>query len=102
MLQLNNGTAGSSGRRKLCFVDWDLDGKLDLLVNSVNINFMRNVSNKEGEFVFRDMGEVTDYVLAGHTTNPTIVDWDKNGVPDLLVGAEDGFLYYMRNPYSNK
>ena len=33
-LQLNKGTAGKSGRRKLCVVDWDGDGKLDLLLNS--------------------------------------------------------------------
>ena len=102
VLQLNDGTAGSSGRRKLCFVDWDIDGKLDLLVNSVNLNFMRNVSNKKGEFVFRDMGEITDYVLAGHTTSPTIVDWDKNKIPDLLIGAEDGFFYFIKNPFGEQ
>jgi len=99
LLQLNPDKAGKSGRRKLCFVDWDGDGRLDLLVNSQNINFMRNVSTDEGKFVFRDMGKVDDRVLAGHSTSPAVVDWDKNSVPDLLVGAEDGFLYYMRNPH---
>ncbi|MBC8182923.1 VCBS repeat-containing protein [candidate division KSB1 bacterium] len=102
VLQLNNGTAGSSGRRKLCFVDWDLDGKLDLLVNSVNINFMRNVSTGNDTIIFQDMGEVTDHLLAGHTTSPTIVDWDKNNIPDLLIGAEDGFFYFMKNPLNKK
>src|SRR5690606_30244777 len=29
-LQLNHGIAGRSGRRKLCIVDWDGDGKLDI------------------------------------------------------------------------
>jgi hypothetical protein len=102
LLQLNPDRAGQSGRRKLCLVDWDGDGRLDLLVNSQNVNFMRNVSTEEGKFVFRDMGTVDDRVLAGHSTSPTVVDWDKNGVPDLLVGAEDGHLYYMRNPYTSK
>ena len=36
-------------------------------------------------------------LLAGHTTSPTVVDWDKNGIADLLVGAEDGYFYYMKN-----
>jgi len=99
LLQLNPDRAGKSGRRKLCLVDWDGDGRLDLLVNSQNINFMRNVSTDEGKFVFRDMGKVDDRVLAGHTTSPTVVDWNKDGLADLLVGAEDGFLYYMKNPH---
>ena len=47
---------------------------------------------------FRDRGPLDDRVLAGHTTSPTVVDWDKNGIPDLLVGAEDGYLYYKTNP----
>jgi len=101
LLQLNPDIAGKSGRRKLCFVDWDGDGRLDLLVNSQNVNFMRNVSTNESKFVFRDMGKVDDRVLAGHTTSPAVVDWDKNGIPDVLAGAEDGHLYYMRNPYAD-
>ena len=47
------------------------------------------------------MGNIDDRILAGHTTSPAVVDWDKNDVPDLLVGAEDGHLYYMRNPYAD-
>ncbi|HNS21110.1 MAG TPA: VCBS repeat-containing protein [Sedimentisphaerales bacterium] len=97
-LRLNDGAAGSSGRRKLCFVDWDCDGKLDLLANSASVNFLRNVAEKEGEFVFHDEGPVCPVRLAGHTTNPTVVNWDRDETPDLLIGAEDGFLYYVENP----
>ncbi len=97
-LRLNGGSAGKSGRRKFCFADWDGDGRLDLLVNSESISFLRNVAEKDGEFIFRDEGPVCARRLAGHTTSPTIVDWDRDGVPDLLIGAEDGFLYYLKNP----
>lgn len=97
-LRLNAGTAGGSGRRKLCFADWDGDGRLDLLVNSASTNFLRNVAEKKGEFIFRDEGPVCSTRLAGHTTSPTIVDWDRDKVPDLLIGAEDGHLYYLKNP----
>jgi len=96
-LRLNTGEAGRSGRRKLCLADWDGDGRLDLLVNSVNVNFLRNVSSAGGRYVFRDMGMVDARVLAGHTTSPTVVDWDGDGAADLLVGAEDGFFYYLRH-----
>ncbi len=100
LLRMNDGTAGKSGRRKLCFTDWDIDGRLDLMVNSRNINFLRNVSADKNTHVFSDQGLVSDRTLAGHTTSPTIVDWNKDGIPDLLVGAEDGFFYYMKNPHS--
>jgi hypothetical protein len=97
-LQLNSGKAGVSGRRTFCFVDWDRDGKTDLLVNSVNVNFLRNVSTVPGEWLFEDQGPVDGRKLAGHSTSPTIVDWNQDGWPDLLAGAEDGLFYYLENP----
>jgi len=100
-LRMNDGSAGKSGRRKFCFADWDLNGQLDLMVNSRNINFLRNISMDNNGHVFSDQGTVAGRVLAGHTTSPTIIDWNKDGIPDLLVGAEDGFFYYMKNPHSN-
>lgn len=101
-LRLNNAVAGRSGRRTYTFVDWDGDGKLDLLVNSININFLRNISTKPGEWLFQDEGPVDDRKLAGHSTSPGIVDWNKDGIPDLLAGAEDGRFYYLENPRSKK
>lgn len=99
-LRMNDGSAGKSGRRKFCFADWDLDGRLDLMVNGRNISFLRNISADKNGHVFSDQGMVASRILAGHTTSPTIVDWNKDGIPDLLVGAEDGFFYYMKNPHS--
>lgn len=99
LLQLNNRIGGGSGRRKFCFTDWDQDGLPDLLVNSVSVNFFKNLGLDEaGKVLLRDMGPLTDQELAGHTTSPTAVDWDRNGTPDLLIGAEDGRLYYLKNP----
>lgn len=97
-LRLNSGEAGRSGRRKICIVDWDADGKLDLLVNSQCVDFFRNVSSKPNRWVFKNEGPISRKRLAGHTTSPTVVDWDEDGRPELLVGAEDGFMYYFPNP----
>ena len=99
-LRVNDKTGGGAGRRTFCFADWDGDGKIDLLLNGLNVNFLRNISDKPGEWVFRDMGPVDSTKLAGHNTAPTVVDWAHTGMPDLLVGAEDGYFHYLRNPRS--
>ena len=94
-LRLNAGRAGKSGRRKIDLVDWDADGRLDVLVNSASVNWMRNIGTRDGRTMLRDEGPLTATKLAGHTTSPATVDWNRNGKRELLIGAEDGFLYWM-------
>uniref|UniRef100_UPI003217B21E FG-GAP repeat domain-containing protein n=1 Tax=uncultured Draconibacterium sp. TaxID=1573823 RepID=UPI003217B21E len=96
-LRLNTKEAGGSGRRKFCIVDWDRDGLPDILVNSLNITFLKNKGIRNGLTVLENMGPLTNDKLAGHSTSPTVVDWDKNGTPDLLIGAEDGHFYFLKN-----
>jgi hypothetical protein len=79
--------------------DWDGDGKLDLLLNSKNIDFMSNIAPNPGEFQFKNEGLVDPHLLAGHTTCPGTVDWNGDGKRDLIIGAEDGFFYYVENPH---
>ena len=94
-LRLNNAEAGGSGRRKISFVDYDSDGDLDLLVNSVNVSLFENISQTKGKVIFKDRGTVSDTILAGHTTSPTFVDWNKDGIWEILAGAEDGHFYHL-------
>ncbi len=101
-LRLNSGRAGRSGRRKLCAVDWDRDGRTDFFINSVNANWLRNVGRKNGKTILKDMGPVDKRRLAGHTSSPATIDLDGDGKPELLVGAEDGYFYYQRPQPSNK
>ena len=96
-LLLNGGRAGKSGRRKLCATDWDGDGKLDLLVNSENANWLRQVESRDGKWLFKDLGKLDSRNIASHDVSPTTVDWDGDGVPDFLGGAEDGFFYFLKN-----
>lgn len=101
LLRLNAGRAGKSGRRTLCLADWDGDGLTDLIVNSQSANVLRNEgTGVDGLTTFRETGPVSPRILAGHSTCPTVVDWDKDGRPDLVLGAEDGRLYYLPNPRS--
>ena len=101
-LRLTTRTAGGSGRRKLAVVDWDGDGRLDLLVNSVNADWYRNLSDHDGQFVLQNQGPLAERRLAGHTSSPTVVDWNQDGRPELLVGAEDGYLYHMQRDPGKK
>jgi len=88
----------ASGRRKLCVVDFDGDGKLDFLVNSSNVTWLRQTDYRDGQWCFEDRGPLDSWRLAGHTTCPTVVDFDNNGIRDVAIGAEDGHFYYLRNP----
>lgn len=98
LLQLNTQKYGGSGRLKLSFADWDGDGKKDLFINSINVTWLQNMGEKDGKVYLSDQGTISDKRLAGHSTSPTMVDWNNDQIPDLLVGAEDGFFYYMENP----
>ena len=100
------GKAGSAGRRKICLVDWDGDGKLDLVMNSARVGgnavLWRQTAAGDGTWSFRKVGDLTDDKLEWHSTSPCACDFDGDGIPDLLLGAEDGFFYHLRNPRSLK
>jgi hypothetical protein len=97
-IRLNAGIAGKSGRRKLCLTDWDGDGNTDILLNSANANFLRQSRHDAGNWYFTDMGLLSDANIEGHDVSPAVVDFNADGIPDFLGGAEDGHLYYLRNP----
>lgn len=94
-LRLNARVVG--GRRKICFCDWDGDGRLDLIANGVNAEFRRNLGETGGVTRFAPAVALGARRLAGHTTAPAPCDFDGDGMPDLVLGAEDGFIYFLQN-----
>ena len=97
LLRLNAGEAGKSGRRKICLVDWDGDGLTDLLVDSRNVAWFRNLGTTGGMVHLEYQGDISDVRLAGHSTCPSVFDWDADDIPDIITGAEDGHFYLLRN-----
>ncbi|MEM8954380.1 MAG: exo-alpha-sialidase [Verrucomicrobiota bacterium] len=92
---LTHGTAGRSGRIKVAIVDWDGDGRRDLLTNSENATWFRNCKDtNDGKVVLKKIGNLARRNVAGHTSSPAVCDFNKDGKPDLLVGAENGRIYY--------
>ena len=97
LLRLSEADNGHSGRRKLAFGDWDGDGDTDIILNGRNAVLLENMGTENGKVNMKLHENFSDLKLAGHSTSPTLVDWDKNGIPDLLLGAEDGCFYYWKN-----
>lgn len=95
-LALNTQHAGKSGRRKIDLVDWDRDGDLDLLVNSINAELYRNEGQLNGKTVFRRIDHLAKRKVSGHSSSPTTIDLDGDGKRELLVGAEDGRFYHLK------
>ncbi len=94
---LNQRTGSSSGRLKITFADWDGDGLKDLIFASKPaVDWMKNLGMKEGKMVLQYMGRVVSRTLMGHTAGPVVSDFNKDGVPDLLVGTEIGVFFYWQ------
>lgn len=96
---LNQLKGSSSGRLKITFNDWDGDGLEDLIVSSKPaVDWMKNLGIKDGKMVLQYMGRVLSRTLMGHTDGPVTPDFNKDGIPDLLVGTETGVFYYWQRP----
>lgn len=105
-IRLNAGKAGQSGRRKICTMDWNGDGKKDFFASSslyhqhergVSVDYWRQTRAADGKWYFRNEGRLSTSRLQGHSCAPTPVDFNADGVPDIVVGGEDGCFYYLRN-----
>ena len=97
-LRLNAGAAGRSGRRKLCVTDWNGDGRFDFLLNSANADLLEQTGAGDGRWTFKRAGPIAERNIEGHDVSPAVVDFDGNGIPDFLGGAEDGHFYFLANP----
>jgi hypothetical protein len=99
------------GRTKIQVVDWDGNGRLDLVLGvgpqpnsafkSSYVLLCRNVgSNPEPLFkrpevlLFNQEGQPLEFWR--HGAHPTLVDWDQDGKWEIVVGADMGFLWYFK------
>lgn len=85
-------------------VDWDGDGDLDAISRcthyphgNTSMHFMENVSTVVGQYEFTDRGDISNRTLNQHEVRATVCDWNKDGIPDLILSPESGNLYYFKN-----
>lgn len=98
--------------------DWDLDGKLDILVNDIwgsvhwyrrdakgELEAARNIDVEwEGETPKPDWvwwKPVGKQLVTQWRTTPNVVDWDKDGLPDLVMMDWRGYLALYRRSRQN-
>lgn len=83
-------------------IDWDGDGKLDLLVGEIGgkVYLVPNEGTAKA-FAFGKERELSaggkPIHVPGGDAGPFVADWDGNGKADLLVGAGDGSVWLYRN-----
>ncbi len=87
----------------LTMVDWDADSDLDLVLGSFHgeIFLRRNEGTATTPKwattnVAVQLGDRPLLVTGAHAS-PVAVDWDRDGLFDLLSGSENGGVYWYRN-----
>lgn len=106
------GTSGDGrGRTKIEIVDWDHNGRWDLILgvgpqyfSAFRASYLllsRNIgTNEEPLFkrpeilLFDDAGEPLEFWR--HGVHPAVVDWDGDGNWEIVVGADKGMIWYFK------
>jgi hypothetical protein len=61
-----------------------------------NAVVLEQVGRKGGKWFFREERGLGKINLISHNPQPAVCDFDGDRVPDLLLGAMDGYIYPNR------
>ncbi|MEP7265540.1 MAG: T9SS type A sorting domain-containing protein [Bacteroidota bacterium] len=79
------------------FGDLDNDGDMDMLIGSINgdLIYFQNTGGATANFVFTT--PAYQGIDIGANSMPQLIDVDRDGLIDLLIGERTGVLNYFRN-----
>ncbi len=97
-----NGTNISVGNRAAPVSDdWNGDGNKDLVIGNLEGNIVIYLNKGTDELPVFDASYLLrvngDIFNAGSRSSPRIIDWNGDGLKDLLVGVAEGYVYYLKN-----
>jgi hypothetical protein len=82
------------------FADWDSDGDYDMIVGDVTGGISLSINEgttKEPKFGPRVGLKIGDKPMRGAgKTDPMAIDWDGDGLLDILAGTEAGDVFFFR------
>jgi hypothetical protein len=86
----------------LVAADWDGDDDFDLLVGTIGgaVHLIVNEGSPQRYAFGKPQPLLADgkpIVAPGGSAAPAVADWDGDGKPDLLLGAQDGSVLLFRN-----
>jgi hypothetical protein len=74
-------------------VDWNADGRLDIIVGDRlgNIRFFKRLPSGDTFLIAEPMITVAGKLISlGYNSAPSVVDWNNDGLPDLVAGKLEG------------
>jgi len=104
MVQAAGKDLDARGEASPCVVDWNEDGKKDLLLGngSGEIFLYLNEGSNEQPVFGKPLKLNGGSLDVGSNSSPEIADWNGDGKKDLIVGNDDGEIFVFLNKGTNE
>jgi hypothetical protein len=105
LIRAGGGVVDFGSRSAIRVCDWDGDGLKDLLGSaSYNVSWCRNAGTNalpllEAPIALQAPVQGTGLtpIDTGYRMRLEVVDWNEDGVADLLIGDNDGYVFYFES-----